>query len=271
MQVLPALGTVLCAVDESDTSAAAIYTAAGLAAHPTSQLFILHVTDHISSNGARVEAQRELTELVERSVPGWMSYREATRIGVAAGLPGETIVAEAGRRGANLIVLGTHRHGRLAEVIFGSVTAYVLRHARVPVAVVPPQAKEVIALTNERAVPHVGSILVPVSLEGGSARQLAVASMLSLGSNRPIDLLHVIPENADSAEPLAKLQEMARYVDSREGARAIVTHGSIVEVILDRQRREQAGLVVLGRNESSPGHIVRALLRQTHAVIVFVP
>ena len=32
-----------------------------LPAHPTSQLFILHVTNHIASNGARVEAQRELT------------------------------------------------------------------------------------------------------------------------------------------------------------------------------------------------------------------
>jgi len=270
-QTLPALGTILCAVDESDMSAAVIYTAAGLAAHPTSQLIVLHVKGGLQANGARAAAQRDLGELVERAVPGWMSYREATKITVASGSPSEAILSEAARRGANMIVVGTHRHGRLAQVILGSVTADVLRRANVPVAVVSAEAREVIALTSDRAVPHVGSILVPVDLESGSTRQLSLASILSLTSDRPIDLLHVIPENADSSEPLARLQEMARYIDSNAGARAIVTHGSLIKVILERQRREHAGLVVLGRDDASPGHVVRALLQQTHAVVFFVP
>ena len=268
---IPALGTVLCAVDESDTSAAVIYTAAGLAAHPTSKLVILQVKDRLDSDEARTAAKNDLRDLAYRATPGWAAYRETTELAVAAGPPAETILAEAANRGANLIVIGTHRHGRLAQAIFGSVTTHVLRHARVPVAVVPPESMEVIALTNDGPVPHFGTILVPVRLDGGSARQLALASTLSMASNHPINLLHAIPEHADSAEPLARIQELSRALDSHTGVRAIVTHGSLVNVIDDRQQREHAGIVILGRDDSSPGHVARALLQQTHAVVVFVP
>ena len=39
---------------------------------------------------------------------------------------------------AALLVVGSHRHGRLFEAILGSVTAGCLRHATCPVVVVPP-------------------------------------------------------------------------------------------------------------------------------------
>jgi hypothetical protein len=52
---------------------------------------------------------------------------------------------------------------------------------------------------------------------------------------------------------------------------AFFTHGSVVSVILERQQREGAGVVVLGRDHASPGHVARALLQQTHAIIVFAP
>lgn len=55
------------------------------------------------------------------------------------------------------------------------------------------------------------------------------------------------------------------------GVRSVVTHGSVVQVILDRQRRAGAGVVVLGRDAGSPGQVAFELLEKTRAVVVFVP
>ena len=64
---------------------------------------------------------------------------------------------------------------------------------------------------------------------------------------------------------------MAACVDTDAGARAVVTHGPVVESILDRQQRSNAGVVVPGRDPHSPGSVARELLHKATAVVVFVP
>ena len=54
------------------------------------------------------------------------------------GLPEREIVNMAREWGADLIVLGTHARSGLQRILTGSVAEYVIRHARVPVMVVPP-------------------------------------------------------------------------------------------------------------------------------------
>jgi nucleotide-binding universal stress UspA family protein len=49
----------------------------------------------------------------------------------------DKIVDEARHHGAELIVLGSHGHGALFELLVGSVTSGVLRNAACPVLVVP--------------------------------------------------------------------------------------------------------------------------------------
>lgn len=262
---VPVLGTVLCAVDTSPSAAAVLYTAAGLAAHPDSRLVVLRVGDDSD------EALVELNHLAQRAIPGWLSYRQETDVVVRTGRPAMAIVDVARERGANLIVMGTHGRSTLSRLMWGSVTASVLRHTTVPVAVVPPSGPELISLTNRHAVPHLGSVLVPVDLRGGSPRQLAVASMLSLATERELTLLHAIPAQADSGEPLRKLKELAARIDAHAGVVSVVTHGPLVSVIVDRQLRCGAGVVVLGRDNGSPGRVARALLEKTRAVVVFVP
>ncbi len=41
---------------------------------------------------------------------------------------------------ASYLVIGSHGHGRLFELVLGSVTAGVVRDARIPVVVVPARA-----------------------------------------------------------------------------------------------------------------------------------
>jgi nucleotide-binding universal stress UspA family protein len=49
----------------------------------------------------------------------------------------ESIVAEAQRLNADMIVVGSHHHGALYNLVVGSVTGDVLKRAKCPVLVVP--------------------------------------------------------------------------------------------------------------------------------------
>ena len=46
---------------------------------------------------------------------------------------GATILAEAGRHAADLVVMGGYSHARWRELVLGGVTRHVLRHMRTPV------------------------------------------------------------------------------------------------------------------------------------------
>jgi nucleotide-binding universal stress UspA family protein len=59
--------------------------------------------------------------------------KAATRGVADHGDAGKTILDEAERLGAGLLVIGAYTHSRVREFIFGGVTSHVLRHARLPV------------------------------------------------------------------------------------------------------------------------------------------
>jgi nucleotide-binding universal stress UspA family protein len=56
---------------------------------------------------------------------------------VTEGTPADDILKAAGRRRADLIVLGTRGAGNVARLLLGSTAQRVLRRARVPVLTVP--------------------------------------------------------------------------------------------------------------------------------------
>jgi nucleotide-binding universal stress UspA family protein len=49
----------------------------------------------------------------------------------------EAILAEAGRMGADLIIMATHGRGALMDLVVGSVSHAVLKSSRIPVLLVP--------------------------------------------------------------------------------------------------------------------------------------
>jgi nucleotide-binding universal stress UspA family protein len=54
----------------------------------------------------------------------------------------DTIIELAGKLNADLIVVGSHGKGALYRALVGSVSEQVLRHAKVPVLVVPSPGRE---------------------------------------------------------------------------------------------------------------------------------
>ncbi len=78
------------------------------------------------------ETEERIREFIERCCP---SAPDAVRIG--DGEVVREIVRIAAAEGADYLVVGTERHGMLRELVIGSTTHEILRHAPCPVLVVP--------------------------------------------------------------------------------------------------------------------------------------
>lgn len=71
----------------------------------------------------------------------WTTLRDRMpqlQVHAVHGSPGRILVEAS--RDADLVVVGSRGHGRLAELVLGSVAAQVAREAQCPVTIVPPRA-----------------------------------------------------------------------------------------------------------------------------------
>jgi nucleotide-binding universal stress UspA family protein len=83
----------------------------------------------------RVWAEERLAEAAERAAAAGTNAEKI----VAKGPAVEGICDTATRRGADMIVIGSHGWGAMMSLIFGSTTLGVLQHAPCPVLVVRDQ------------------------------------------------------------------------------------------------------------------------------------
>jgi universal stress protein A len=131
---------ILCPVDFSETSAAALRSAQELARLLGGTLVVAHVFDDpyaIEGSGDQVST---LVSAYERTMTGKLSELLSTldhsvpvESRTARGAPAETIATLAEQEACDLIVMGTHGRTGLRHMLLGSVTERVLRIANVPV------------------------------------------------------------------------------------------------------------------------------------------
>jgi nucleotide-binding universal stress UspA family protein len=57
------------------------------------------------------------------------------------GFPEQEILSIAKEWEADLIVMGTHGRSGLGRILTGSIAEYIIRHAEIPVMVIPPRMK----------------------------------------------------------------------------------------------------------------------------------
>jgi nucleotide-binding universal stress UspA family protein len=143
MVTLPRHRMILLATDGSPSAEQACLHAVSLAHELGATLIAIYVVDtHLAFNSGihSDDALRELRRDGERALETVAAMaREAgltIRSEVCEGRPGEAIVAEAARSGADLVVLGSHGQGALTDLLLGSVSQYVIHHADVPVCIV---------------------------------------------------------------------------------------------------------------------------------------
>jgi len=137
---------ILCGIDFSDCSVAALEYAASLASQSGARLDVLSVVQLIpmyEATGAvplyypgllddlKADIRRQLDAFVTTTGPVVPVERFVT-----AGTPHREIVRVASERNAELIVLGAYSHGALDHMFFGSTTNHVIRQAGCPVLTV---------------------------------------------------------------------------------------------------------------------------------------
>ena len=191
--------SILCPIDYSGASAAALRYAAAIAEHFFTRLIVLSVEDPLLTT-ARALGPGVLStlEVSEKEIAGFVSNvfgagsatLQMCEYEAAVGKPAVEILRVARERSCDLIVMSSHGLTGARRFMFGSTTERVLRETNVPVLITPSVNPGPIHL--EEAGQLLGRIVVPVDLSPASAYQTRIAGGLAEALNVPIVLLHVI-------------------------------------------------------------------------------
>ena len=117
------------------------------------------------------------------------------RARVVTGATGPAICDEAGRIGADLIIMATHARKPLGRALLGSVADHVVRHAGRPVLLIKPD----LDLAGREL--RLARILVPVDLTGYSEAILQSVTDLAALVGAGVTLLTVVAPRFGLAEP----------------------------------------------------------------------
>jgi len=143
-----AMTAILAALDFSDVTDAVVDAAAEWAREHQAGLYLVHVAEpdpafvsyepgpQAVRDAIAAElraAHRKMEGIVARLKEAGVDAESLLVQGVAA----RKIVDEAERLDASMIVVGSHGHGKLYDLIVGSVAEGVIRRSSVPVLVVP--------------------------------------------------------------------------------------------------------------------------------------
>lgn len=112
---------ILAAYDGSGHAGRALQTAVGLAQSLAAELTVLTV-------GKKDEATQVIVDEARKRL---QAYGLDMMPVLSEGKPERVILAEATEREADVIVAGTHGHGRIRERILGGITHYMLTHSQI--------------------------------------------------------------------------------------------------------------------------------------------
>jgi nucleotide-binding universal stress UspA family protein len=188
---------ILCPVDFSEASRAALDHAAALARWYEARLITLHVVPLVPSTLSFPPA---ISAASFQPIPLELFRDELLRFAepVAEVVPAETVVVlgdaartiveQARTADADLLVLGTHGRSGFERFVLGSVTEKVLRRAPCAVLTVPPAAAPAAATPR----PPYRRILCPVDFSTVSEQALRYALSLAEEAKARLTVLHVL-------------------------------------------------------------------------------
>ena len=175
---------ILCPVDFSEQSAAALRVAGVIAKAFGSEVVVLHVQRLEAPVYFTVAQTQALQGQLRRSIRAAKKHasefahkhlpeRVAHRVMVMEDDPVAAILKTQHEIGADLIAMGTHGRGGLARVRLGSIAESVLHQAEVPILTVGPRMKLTPTLDAIRRV------LCPVNYSPSSQTALEHAAALA--------------------------------------------------------------------------------------------
>jgi len=138
---------VIWATDGSEHADRALATALTLVEEGRGKLFVVHANEILGGRGAGYPVfadEDELRKHIQDQVDSIVADGVDAELRVATGVqrdPGDLIADEARKVRADVIVVGTRGHGRIAGMLLGSVTQRLLHVAPCPVLAVPTRAR----------------------------------------------------------------------------------------------------------------------------------
>jgi len=263
---------VLCPIDFSTPSRAALRYACALAEHFGARLTIVTINDPLLTEvaGLRMgsswmveDTERELRRFVAETFEQTSSFQAEIGYEVAEGKPAPQILRIARERACDLLVMGTHGMTGVRKMFFGSTTERVLRETSVPVLLTPPT--DTGPLTLDHVKRALRRVLVPVDMVPETRRQLQVAQAVAEGLEAQLLLLHVIEpvhfplpayislpsvdaERRVRAEQL--LEALVSMLSPTVRPEALIAYGNPAEEIAKTARDRKAGLIVVGLHSS---------------------
>lgn len=196
--------SVLCPVDFSSGSRAALRTAATLARARGATLDIVYVNDPLlvaaaaaawnrASLGAASE--QELARFAARVLGPRTLQTVPARYHTALGRPAAEIQRVASRLGSDLIVTGSRGLSGPTRLLLGSTTATLLRRAPVPVLAVPATPSgAATASTGRRRAGGVRTVLAAITLGRQATADVRRAAEVARQYHASLVLLHVVPQ-----------------------------------------------------------------------------
>lgn len=137
--------TILVSTDGSATSLAAARQAAELARATGARFLGLYVIDSHAAVYLGVYYSRAIEEMEvegQKALAALQSVAREVDVPIetilATGNPRHDILDVAEKQGVTLLVVGSHGHTGLERALMGSVSEYIVRHARMSVLVVRP-------------------------------------------------------------------------------------------------------------------------------------
>jgi nucleotide-binding universal stress UspA family protein len=167
---------------------------------------------------------------------------------VKHGLPAEVILEAARETGATRLIMGTHGHRKLAQLMLGSVANEVMRSAGIPVFAAGPLSK----VSGDHSRPR--NILHPVSFLNSYRHSFEFALQLAQLHGAKLMLLHVLGQQPTDTVIDRKItwahNALASLVPDQSGLAEAVetyaTYGDLVEGILGNARKGAADWIVMG-------------------------
>ncbi|HEX8025221.1 MAG TPA: universal stress protein [Candidatus Limnocylindrales bacterium] len=206
---------------------------------------------------------------------------------VLRGRPADSLLQEAARVGADLIVVGSRGHGTLDAMLLGSVSAEVVSRSRVPVLVVRGTSADQVVLAYDGSPAAEAAAHLVETLPVLRRAQVRVATVIDRGPwwstvppLVPAEALVLFEDAWEAAQ--AKARATVHAAATRLQESGIATDEAILDgdpgaELIHAIRRWNADLVILGAHGRHglagiiPGSVARTLVLHAPASVLVVP
>ena len=265
--------SVLCPIDFSNPSRAALRYASAIAERFRTSLTLLTVNDPLLAEASEMRAgpdwlpqdsERELRRFFEQTFEHRTLFPVDVQVVVTTGHPAQEILRIGRERHCDLIVMSTHGLTGVRKLFFGATTERVLRETELPVLVTPAVEPGPLFFDDVRQL--VGRILAPVDLTAASENQVQIAGALASAVDVPLLLAHVVePVRLPGLPTLGRLpvdgerrarseqalQELTAAVHQGVRSEALTAFGDPAEEIAKIAKERHVGLIVIGLHASA--------------------